>query len=529
MQGAKRAAAERGDLRFPLPVGYVRDADGGTIIDPDEEVATAVADVFGAFQATGSAYQVVGAFTSRRFPRRAYGGVWAGELRWDRLTHSRVLSMLTNPAYAGAYVYGRYRSRRIVAPDGSVRDTTRQQPQSEWAVLIQNHHPGYISWEQYLINQQRLAANTTRCGAQPAREGVALCQGIIHCGSCGTSMSTKYQANGRAFYQCNSRRDHIQTPACRSIAAPTVDEVVARRLLEMLGPDEVELALAAADEVIQRRQCSTRAAELAVERARYDANRAERALLACEPENRLVARSLESRWEAKLAALAEAEAALAVTKAAVPLLPPRAELEALATDLPALWSASSTSAKDRKRLLRTLVADVTVRSQVAGDEVWIGIRWGSGASDQIVTRRPLPQCEVVRTPSQAIELIAQRGPTASDAELVAQLNAAGLKTGLGRRFDVEAVKWVRYILRVAEPSPLRPGEISVTELATRLGISTGAVYYWIQHGQLAARHTPTGRLCVADTSELAAACRTRVDISCHLKLKSKELLGTKAV
>src|SRR5438128_6607105 len=156
----------------------------------------------------------------------------------------------------------------------------------------------------------------------------------------------------------------------------------------------------AADEVTERRQRSTRASELALERAQYDADRAERALLGCEPENRLVARSLESRWEAKLAGVAEAEAALAVTQATVPALPPRGELEALATDLPALWAASSTSAKDRKRLMRTLVADVTLTSQVAGDEVSIGIRWRSGASEHIVTHRPPPQYVTTRTPSR---------------------------------------------------------------------------------------------------------------------------------
>jgi len=530
LQGAKRAAAERGELRFALPVGYVRDADGGTIIDPDQEVSAAVADVFAAFRATGSAYGVVGAFTHRRFPRRAYGGVWAGELRWDRLTHSRVLGILSNPAYAGAYVFGRYRSRRIVAPDGSVRDTTSEQPRSDWAVVLQDHHPGYLSWAQYLANQQRLAANTTRSGARPAREGIALCQGIVYCGSCGRSMSTNYQPNGRPFYDCaKSRGDHVQTRACRSVGAPTVDQVVASRLLQVLGPDEVALALAAADEVTERRQRSTRASELALERARYEADRAERALLACEPENRLVARSLESRWEAKLAAVAEADAALAVTKAAVPALPPRAELEALATDLPALWAASTTSAKDRKRLLRTLVADVTLTSQAAGDELRIGLRWRSGASEQIVTRRPPPPHEARRTPSEATQLIIQLGPTLADEELVAKLNAAGLKTGLGRRFDVAAVQWVRYTHHVPSPSPFQTGELSVDEVAAQLCISSGAVYYWIEHGQLAARRGRNGRWCVAYTPEVEAACRQRVLDSHHLKPESRTALAGGAV
>ena len=530
LQGAKRAAAERGELRSPLPVGYVRDADGCTIIDPDQEVSAAVADVFAAFQATGSAYGVVGAFINRRFPRRAYGGAWAGELRWGRLTHSRAVGILSNPAYAGTYVFGRYRSRQTVAPDGSVRETTVEQPRSEWAVVIQDHHPGFISWEQYLANQQRLAANTTRAGARPAREGLALCQGIVYCGGCGRSMSTNYQANGRPYYECaKSRGDHVQTKACRSVGAATVDQLVAGRLLQVLGPDEVALALAAADEVTERRQRSTRASELALERAGYEADRAERALLACEPENRLVARSLESRWEAKLAAVAEAEAALAVTRAAVPALPPRAELEALATDLPALWAAPTTSAKDRKRLLRTLVADVTLTSQVAGDEISIGIRWRSGASEHIVTRRPRPQYEVVRTPSRATQFVIERGPLLSNQELVAELNRAGFKTGMGRPFDTNAVQWVRYTYRVPSASVFHSGELSVAEVATRLGISTGAVYDWIAWGHLAARRTPTGRLCIAFSTDVEADCRKRVADSRHIKLTSQKVLGVEAV
>src|SRR5215217_6145262 len=166
LQGARRAAAERGELRFPLPVGYVYDDDGATVMDPDAEVAAAVTDLFAAFRAGGSAYQVVAAFKGRRFPLRAYGGVWAGQLRWGRLTHSRVLGILANPAYAGTYVFGRYHSRRVVEPDGTVRTTIAELPREEWPVVVHDHHPGYISWDDYLANQARLAANLTNAGAR---------------------------------------------------------------------------------------------------------------------------------------------------------------------------------------------------------------------------------------------------------------------------------------------------------------------------------------------------------------------------
>lgn len=155
--------------------------------------------MFAAFEQTGSAYGVVGVFKGRRFPKRAYGGAWAGEVRWGELTHPRVLAVLANPCYAGAYVFGRYRSRRAVRRDGTITTTVTELPRDQWPVLIHDYHPGYIGWEQYLANERRLAANDTRGGQRPAREGAALCQGIVRCGSCGRPMSTRYQGRTRPY------------------------------------------------------------------------------------------------------------------------------------------------------------------------------------------------------------------------------------------------------------------------------------------------------------------------------------------
>src|SRR3954454_24834219 len=252
LQGAKRAAAARGELRTPLPVGYVyddSDREAGPVIDPDEEVAAAVTDVFTAFAATGSAYQVVAAFAGRRFPLRAYGGAWAGQLRWGRLTHARVLGILNNPCYAGAYVFGRHACRRTVSPDGSIHSGITLLPMDQWPVLLRDHHPGYLSWEDYLANRAKIAGNRTHSGARPVREGHALCQGIIGCGSCGRPMSTRYHRNGRGAYECHARKDQQATPTCRSVSTDAIDQAVADRLLAALTPEEVELALAAADEV----------------------------------------------------------------------------------------------------------------------------------------------------------------------------------------------------------------------------------------------------------------------------------------
>lgn len=521
LQESKRAAARRGELRFPLPVGYVYDEDGQTVMDPNQEVRAAVADVFSAFEATGSAYGVVGCFRERPFPRRAYGAVWAGEIRWGRLTHGRVIGLLSNPAYTGAYVFGRYRSRRCVDPDGDIKTRTIELAREEWPVLIQGHHPAYIRWEAFLANERRLAANHTRGGARPPREGTALLQGMLACGGCGRAMSAIYPL-GQAAYDCShSRANHTKTSGCRSVKAEIIDAAVARRLLAAMAPEKIALALAAADEVADRRARSTRALELQVERARYEAARAERAFHNCEPENRLVARSLEQRWEGKLSALAEAEAALVAAQAAAVPLPPRAELEALASDLPRLWAAPTTSQKDRKRLLRTLVADVTLTSD-AGSNLRVGIRWRSGATEELTVSRPLPASVSRRTPAGAIELV-RRLSERSDEELVAELTAAGFLSGAGRSFDVAAVRWVRYAQAISSPprSALAPGELSVAQVAARLGVAENVIYYWISRGQLDARRASGARLCVSFPVEVEEACHQRVIHSTRVKLRNQ--------
>ena len=516
LQANKRAAAGRGELRTPLPVGLVHDDAGDTVIDPDAEVQAAIRDGFAAFTACGSAYGVVAAFAGRRFPLRAYGGAWAGQLRWGRLTCARVLGVLKNPCYAGAYVHGRYTSRRTVDPGGTVHTALVERPRAEWLVLIKDHHEGYLTWADYLANEAKLAANRTSAGARPPREGCALCQGIIYCGSCGKPMRTSYHTDARPAYECSSRADRLTTPTCRSVAAATVDDAVAGVLLDALTPEQVALALSAADDVAGRRQRVSRAAELAAERARYEADRAERAFSQVEPENRLVARSLEARWEARLTALAEAEQALEAASDALPPLPSRDDLEKLAADLPRLWHAPATSSKDRKRLLRTLIADVTLLPEPDHGKIRIGIRWHTGATDELCVARAVHPGTAKRSPSPAVEMVRQLGPVTPAAELAGQLNAAGLATGHGRPFDAKAVQWIRHAYNIPAPAPYADGEISVTEAARQLGCSTGVIYDWIQAGQLDARRGAGNRLCIPWTDRIQAACRERIAASGHL-------------
>jgi len=439
-------------------------------------------------------------------------------VRWGELTHPRVLAVLANPCYAGAYVFGRYRSRRTVRPDGTITTTIMELPRAEWPVLIHDHHEGYVSWERYLANERRLQANDTRHGQRPPREGPTICQGILRCGACGRSMTALHRREG-SYYDCtHSRADHVTTPGCRSVKANVVDELVTRRLLQALAPEEIKLALTAADEVTDRRARSTRAVELRVERARYETIRAERAFHACEPDNRLVARSLETRWEQKLRELAEAQAELAEQTKPVSE-PSREQLEALARDLPKLWAADSTANRDRKRLLRTIVADVTITSTPDSRELQVGIRSRSGASEQH-TVRPLKPADAKRTPSEVIDLIKRLAPDHTNTRIAEQLNKARMRTSTGLLFDEKTVRWLRWRYRIG-PSQPRDGELTVSQVAKRFDISDGTVYAWIGTGKLAARRGPANRLYIPFAPEVEQQCRRLIATSIHLPLETK--------
>ena len=519
MQEAKRAAARRGELRLPLPIGYVYDIDGQIAMDPDQEIQAAVADVFRAFEATGTCCGAVKAFRDRRFP--THGQSWTGEVKWMRLRQSQARAILRNPAYAGAYVSGRTKSERQIDAGGLIRTRSIEQPPDRWEVVIHDHHPGYISWENFLSGQRQLASNRTQGGARPPREGSALLQGTVLCGHCGGSMGVYYSSSGTVHYRCRSRLDQAHTPGCRSVSAGLVDPVVERRLLEIVTPEQIELALAAAEELTQREARAVRAFELRVERARHEASRAERAFYLCEPENRLVARSLEQRWETKLAAVAEAEAALGEHKTQRPPLPRKAELETLAADLRRLWSEPTTSPRDRKRVLRTLITDVTLTSDPSGDEIRIGIRWRAGAcEEQAATRTRM------RTGQTAVELIRRRKLEGlRDTDIAAELRNLGLRTARGHEFGTRDVRNVRHTIGLARPSPLDAGELTVNQVAARLGVKPSAVYYWLRAGDLPYRKRATGAVCIPFSTETEATLRARLAVSRHVNRTQNKATG----
>jgi DNA invertase Pin-like site-specific DNA recombinase len=288
LEGGKRNKAARGELRFPLPVGYVYGEEpGGVLIDPDREVSGAVALVFALFRQTGSAYGVVCHFARHhlRFPKRAYGGIWDGQLLWGTLKHGRVLGLLKNPSYAGAYVFGRYHESKSLSSDGQIQSRMCRRPLESWNVLIQNHHPAYLSWPAYLENQQILSQNQTNQSqamlSHSAREGQALLQGLLVCGGCGHRLTPRYMGNGGLYpiYECTRRhQDTVRLPNCVYIQAPLVDQAVSRRVLDVLQPEQVEIALEAVKELEARHAAIERQGRMRLERLEYQAQLARAAL-----------------------------------------------------------------------------------------------------------------------------------------------------------------------------------------------------------------------------------------------------------
>jgi DNA invertase Pin-like site-specific DNA recombinase len=307
--GGKLNKARKSELRFPLPVGLCYDDEGRIVLDSDEEVQGAVAMVFRLFRETGTAFAVVQQFAKAalRFPKRSYGGAWNGKLIWGYLTHSRVLNILKNPSYAGMYVFGRYQYRCQINSSGEVRKQMHPVSMAEWRVSLQEHHEGYIDWDEYLKNQERLEKNRTNGGEMmlsgPAREGLALLQGLLVCGQCGRALTVRYTGNGGLYpcYQCNSlHRDGLASKGCMSFRCDLLDAAIATEVLKAMQPAELELAMAALEELEARDHTVGRQWQMRLERAEYEAALAERRYQEVDPSQRLVAATLERRWNTAL-------------------------------------------------------------------------------------------------------------------------------------------------------------------------------------------------------------------------------------
>ena len=497
--GGKLNKAKKGELRFPLPVGFCYDDEGRIVADPDEEVRGAVQLVFRLFRETGSAYAVVQRFAQSglRFPKRAYGGAWAGKLIWGQLSHGRVLGLLKNPSYAGVYVFGRYQYQKTITPEGEVHKQMRAVAMPDWRVHLNEHHEGYISVEEFEHNRQRLEHNRTNGEGTilsgPAREGLALLQGLLLCACCGRALTVRYQGNGGIYpmYLCSwKRRDGLATKDCISVRADLLDQAISEELFKARRPAEIELALAALSELDQRDQALMHQWQMRIERAEYEAALAERRYEEADPSNRLVTATLERRWNEALVRLEQIKTEAAQfqsRKARVATPEQKAKALALARDLPRLWRAPTTQAKDRKRMLRLLIRDITVEKLPAQRQVIMHVRWQGGACTDTTVSLPAPIAERIRYPAAIVEQVRELSHRLSDPQIVAHLNQQGLRSPHGKPFTLSMIKWPRYRYGIPSVSLKRPEELTVQQLAQRFGVSIHVVHYWIKRSVVEAR------------------------------------------
>jgi DNA-binding transcriptional regulator YiaG len=491
LRGGQLSKARRGELPLLLPVGLVYDPAGKVVLDPDTGVVQAVRHLFATFARTGSARATVQAFRDEglSFPSRVRTGPHKGELTWMPLRHWRVLRTLHNPRYAGAFAYGRLHARKGV--DGKIR--TEKVPRESWTALIFDAHPGYISWEQFELNAELLAANAAahaRHGDRgPAREGPALLQGLAICGRCGRRMTVGYhRRHGIEVpdYRCMGQAIQTGSAPCHTVPGATIDPAISQLLLGAVTPVALEVALSVESELEARAGEADALRASHVERARHRAEAARRRYLAVDPDNRLVADSLEADWNDALRQLAEAEEdyGRATTAAQATLTEEhKARVRTLATDFPRLWSDPATPTRERKRIARLLIEDVTI---VKDHQIHLHVRFRGGATTSLQIPIPLSGGQARQTNPDTLAALDCLLDTHTDAQAAEALNRGGHRSGTGQSFTPSIVLHLRRCNGL--PSHLErlraQGLLTIPEVAERLSVSTSTIKAWNRAGLL---------------------------------------------
>jgi DNA invertase Pin-like site-specific DNA recombinase len=493
LHGGILSKALRGELQVPLPTGLVYDTQNRVQLDPDKQVQESFTFLFTTFDRTGSATATMKAFRSNEllFPRRVRKGPQKGGLIWEPLHHQRVLQVVHNPRYAGAFVWGRRKGRRL--PNGHT--AVKFVAQDEWISLVPGAHAGYITWKQYQANQQRLLENAKAHGddrrQSPPREGPALLQGLVLCGRCGDRMNVRYSMHhdGQQVptYLCD--RDHTQVGArtCQSLPGASLDEAIGTLLVEMVTPLALEVALSVQDEIQSHLAEASRLRKMQVERAQYEADLARQRFMNVDPNHRLVADGLEADWNAKLRALQDAQERCNRENAAdrAPITAEqRARVLALATDFPRLWRDPQTPPRERKRMIRLLIEDVTVNR---GEVITAHVRFRGGSTRTLTLPIPLRAWELKKTSPAVMAEVDALLESHTPGRIATILNQKGHRSGDGRLFtrkmvfdlvkDNEALKSRYERLR-------NRGFLTQEEMAERLGITPGTVRTWARHGLL---------------------------------------------
>jgi DNA invertase Pin-like site-specific DNA recombinase len=496
MRGNLLNKARRGELALRLPVGYRRLGDGTVVLDPDDGVRDALARIFERFAVfrNGRAVQRDLIEHDLRMPRLVQLGAEAGRITWVRPTYQMIQQVLTSPVYAGVFVYGR--RKQEMTPGDPPTVTARRQALEEWEIVVPGIYPAYISYDQYLLNRRHLKDNLYKFAAKgrgAPREGRALLQGIVVCGRCGRRMSVSH---GRIYlrYQCCRAQIDYAKPLCQAFPVRHLDRRMGELFLEAVQPAAIETTLAALAALERERQALDRHWQLRLERARYETQRAQRQYDAIEPENRLVARELETRWNATLQALEQLEQEYAAARRTELLPLSESEQETvrrMAADLPALWHAATTTDLDRKRLLRLVVSEVVLSVDGKTRSAQATVVWNGGETTQHEVHCP-PLGWHCSTDLEVIARLRELATRHPDHQIAAQLNEEGIRTQTGKPWTYARVHSMRKEHGISTNCPLNTrnavpradGLMPITVAAGQLGVSSSLVHVWVQHGVL---------------------------------------------
>jgi len=515
-----RHKAAKGELRVALPAGLEYDPAGQPVLSADEAVREAIITVFRRFTELGSARQVMLSMRDDglELPRCRAGG----RIEWVPASYGAVIGILANPCYAGAFTFGRTRNTRPGAGQG--RPVRRPVPMDQWEVLITGHHRGYITWEEYLGNQHKLHANCPAPAGQgggAVREGRGLLQGLLRCGRCGRMMRTGYDRSGRSGvrprYYCAAETTYLgrKAPYCQSAGGRELEKAVLAEVFAALEPAALAATARALADAEAARAERLKAFELAVERARYEAGRARRQYDACEPENQLVARTLEAAWEGKLAAVTAAEASLAAEQARQPSSLTDDEVRWLAAagaDIRAVFDAPSTTPRERKQLIRALLTEITVTVDQQARTAALTIYWEGGASTSITVTLPRLGTPWRTTDTSTVDLVRRLAEHHDDATIAGVLARQGRRTGTGLAFTKNRVADLRHAHGIPAAArknvtPAGQGEdvVSITRAAAELGVGVSTIYRWIADGFIPGEQAEPGAPWrIRLTSELRA-------------------------
>ena len=501
----KRAKAARGELGMQVPMGYTRRLSGEIIKDPDEQAQSTIELVFDQFERHGTINGLLRYLVEHRIemPRRVAGGERKGELQWSRPNRVTLSNLLHNPAYTGAYVYGRRPTDPRRKKPGRPSTGKLVARPEQWQVLIKDHFAAYIDWSRFERNLEQLRLNGRGALGAP-RHGPSLLSGLLICGRCGLRMNTQYTNNGHCLrYVCNRAATDYGEPLCQSLTGTALDDKLGELVLRALEPAALEVSLRVAEEAQADRRKLYRHWDKRIERARIDVDRAFRQYDAVEPENRLVARTLERQWEAALGA----EEALTLEHerflAEQPETLDAAERDAirrLASEVPALWSAASTTTADRQAIIRQLVERVIVTVQGESEKVDVQIHWFGGHGTAATVIRPVARLDQLSYfPSLQARVSELHSDGHSSKAIAEQLNDEGWRPP--KRRETFNASMVGTLLqrqgllaatgRIRNDFKRRGREMTLGELALELDMPPPTVYSWLRKGHLAARRDRT--------------------------------------